>query len=67
MEYYLVNISSVELNFFNSSTTTEGTSAVSFTHLSPGRIYDITVTAVAGIFMNSSEQSEFATCKFNIP
>lgn len=66
MEHYVVNISNEELNFFNSSTTTEGTSRVSFTHLYPGRIYLITVSAVAGNFMNSSEPSAFATRKFNI-
>lgn len=65
LEHYVVNISDYEFHFLNGSSTTE--ERVSFNHLHPGRIYFITVTAVAGNFMNSSEPSAFATCMFNIP
>lgn len=64
-EHYVVNISNEELEYFYSNTTTVNTAH--FTDLYPGRIFVITVTAVAGNFTDTSEQSLFATCKFKTP
>ncbi|XP_068169430.1 receptor-type tyrosine-protein phosphatase eta-like [Antennarius striatus] len=58
-DHFVVNISNKELNYFLSSNTTD--TAVHFTDLFPGRMFVITVTAVAGTFRNSSDQSSFAT------
>lgn len=62
-EHYVVNISNDELKYFYSSKTIVNTAHL--TDLYPGRIFAITVTAVAGNFRDTSEQSSFATCKFN--
>ncbi|XP_034071781.1 receptor-type tyrosine-protein phosphatase eta isoform X8 [Gymnodraco acuticeps] len=56
-DHYVVNISN---KIYSNSTTTAGKQA-NFTDLFPGRLYDITVTAVAGNFSETSEQSSFAT------
>ncbi|KAK1887148.1 Receptor-type tyrosine-protein phosphatase eta [Dissostichus eleginoides] len=56
-DHYVVNISN---EIYSNSTTTAGMVA-DFTDLFPGRLYDITVTAVAGNFSETSEQSSFAT------
>ncbi|KAJ4938008.1 hypothetical protein JOQ06_002635, partial [Pogonophryne albipinna] len=56
-DHYVVNISN---QIYSNSTTTAGKEA-NFTDLFPGRLYDITVTAVAGNFSETSEQSSFAT------
>ncbi|XP_033997475.1 receptor-type tyrosine-protein phosphatase beta isoform X13 [Trematomus bernacchii] len=55
--HYVVNISN---EIYSNSTTTAGKEAT-FTDLFPGRLYNITVTAVAGNFRKTSEQSSFAT------
>ncbi|XP_039470652.1 receptor-type tyrosine-protein phosphatase eta isoform X2 [Oreochromis aureus] len=57
ISYYQVNISNE--NFTNSSQTVATTT--NFTSLKPGRLYNITVTAFAGIFWNTSDQVSFAT------
>lgn len=62
-EHYVVNISNEELGYFYSNITTVNTTH--FTGLHPGRMFAVTVTAVAGNFRDTSEQSSFATCKFN--
>uniref|UniRef100_UPI003AACB5E9 receptor-type tyrosine-protein phosphatase eta n=1 Tax=Centroberyx gerrardi TaxID=166262 RepID=UPI003AACB5E9 len=59
VDHYVVNISNEELMFLYNSTT--GLTTVSFSPLYPGRIYVITVTAVAGHFSNTSDQSTLAT------
>ncbi|XP_010764284.1 receptor-type tyrosine-protein phosphatase eta-like, partial [Notothenia coriiceps] len=56
-DHYVVNISNQN---DSNSTTTAGKEA-NFTDLFPGRLYDIKVTAVAGNFSETSEQSSFAT------
>uniref|UniRef100_A0AAZ1XKE4 protein-tyrosine-phosphatase n=1 Tax=Oreochromis aureus TaxID=47969 RepID=A0AAZ1XKE4_OREAU len=61
ISYYQVNISNE--NFTNSSQTVATTT--NFTSLKPGRLYNITVTAFAGIFWNTSDQVSFATGKPN--
>lgn len=61
-DHFMVNISNQELDYSNSSRTTNKTA--NFTNLHSGRIFVITVTAVAGNFSNSSEPSSFATSKF---
>lgn len=62
-ERYVVNISNKELNYFFSDVTT--VNKANFTNLDPGRIFVVTVTAVAGNFRETSEEASFATCKFN--
>ncbi|CAI5664706.1 unnamed protein product [Oreochromis niloticus] len=59
ISYYQVNISNENLVFTNSSQTVATTT--NFTYLKPGRLYNITVTAFAGIFWNTSDQVSFAT------
>ncbi|XP_025765267.1 titin [Oreochromis niloticus] len=59
ISYYQVNISNENLVFTNSSQTVATTT--SFTYLKPGRLYNITVTAFAGNFWNTSDQVSFAT------
>ncbi|XP_071395777.1 receptor-type tyrosine-protein phosphatase eta-like [Centroberyx affinis] len=59
VDHYVVNISNEEVRFLSSNTT--GLTTVSFSPLYPGRIYIITVTAVAGHFSNTSDQSTLAT------
>ncbi|XP_008298883.1 receptor-type tyrosine-protein phosphatase eta isoform X2 [Stegastes partitus] len=57
--HYVVNISNTNLMYSNSTQTEDQTAR--FTGLYPGRLFDITVTAVAGNFQNTSETSSFAT------
>nr|XP_024658913.1 titin isoform X10 [Maylandia zebra] len=59
ISYYQVKISNENLVFTNSSQTMATTT--SFTYLKPGRLYNITVTAFAGNFWNTSDQVSFAT------
>uniref|UniRef100_A0AAZ1XU35 Fibronectin type-III domain-containing protein n=1 Tax=Oreochromis aureus TaxID=47969 RepID=A0AAZ1XU35_OREAU len=59
ISYYQVNISNENLVFTNSSQTVATTT--NFTYLKPGRLYNITVTAFAGNFWNTSDQVSFAT------
>lgn len=63
-DHYVITISDISLMNLNSTTTTVTTAL--FTDLYPGRVFVITVTAVAGNFTSGSDQSLFATCKFNI-
>ncbi|KAM8750626.1 receptor-type tyrosine-protein phosphatase beta-like isoform 2-T2 [Acanthopagrus schlegelii] len=58
-EHYVVNISNQDLNSVNSSTTTNNTA--NFAGLLPGRLFFVTVTAVAGNFRNTSAQFPAAT------
>lgn len=60
---YMVNISNEELMYSRSNITTATTAY--FTGLRPGRTFVITVTAVAGNFTDTSDQSLFATRKFS--
>ncbi|XP_028263428.1 tenascin-X isoform X3 [Parambassis ranga] len=57
VDHYVVNITN--LDFINSIITKQNTAY--FSSLYPGRLFVITVTAVAGNLMNSSLQSSFAT------
>ncbi|XP_071005104.1 receptor-type tyrosine-protein phosphatase eta-like [Oncorhynchus clarkii lewisi] len=57
--YYSVNIFNAALNY-TSSNTTQTREAI-FTGLQPGRVYEVTVTAVAGNFRNQSAQVQLAT------
>ncbi|XP_029908872.1 receptor-type tyrosine-protein phosphatase eta-like isoform X2 [Myripristis murdjan] len=59
VDQYVVNIWNQDLMFLNNSTTYD--MSATFSDLSPGRIYNITVTAVAGQFNNASDQSSLAT------
>lgn len=61
-EHFMVNISNEELAYSNVSITTNKNA--NFANLIPGRMFVITVTAVAGNFSNSSEPSLFATSEF---
>lgn len=62
VDSYVVNISNADLDYSYSQTTT--VNMANFTSLNPGRVYDITVTAVAGSFYNTSVQTSHATRKF---
>ncbi|XP_069577895.1 receptor-type tyrosine-protein phosphatase eta-like [Brachyistius frenatus] len=55
VDYYLVTISNPNLTLKVNTTT------ANFDDLNPGRIFVITVTAVAGNFRNTSDESLFAT------
>ncbi len=59
VDKYMVNISNNEKNYFNSSTTED--TKDEFTDLHPGRIFNVTVTAIAGNFSETSDQFSFAT------
>ncbi|XP_070827425.1 receptor-type tyrosine-protein phosphatase eta-like [Chaetodon trifascialis] len=59
VDHYLVTISNVELEYTWSNITNLTTTH--FTGLHPGRIFVITVTAVAGNFSDTSDLSSFAT------
>lgn len=63
VDNYVVNISEISQKYSYINTTQ--VTAANFTGLYPGRIHVITVTAVAGNFTNQSDQSYFATGKFN--
>lgn len=62
VDHYVVNIS-IE-GSMNSNITTVTTAH--FSNLLPGRIFVITVTAVAGIFSETSAQTPIATGKFTL-
>uniref|UniRef100_A0A3Q1AWF7 protein-tyrosine-phosphatase n=1 Tax=Amphiprion ocellaris TaxID=80972 RepID=A0A3Q1AWF7_AMPOC len=59
VDHYVVNISNTNLTYSNFTQTADTTA--SFTDLYPGRIFAITVTAVAGNYDNLSNSSSFAT------
>ncbi|XP_026220775.1 receptor-type tyrosine-protein phosphatase beta-like isoform X28 [Anabas testudineus] len=59
VDYYMANISDINQKYLFSNTTQ--VTAASFSALYPGRVHVITVTAVAGSFTNTSDQSNFAT------
>ncbi|XP_034542618.1 tenascin-X-like isoform X4 [Notolabrus celidotus] len=59
VDHYVVKILNEALHFSNSSTRTE--TSFHFTGLKPGRVFNITVTAVAGQFSQTSDQASFAT------
>ncbi len=63
-DHYVVNISNEEVMMHMYSNITRVTAA-HLTNLQPGRIFDITVTAVAGNFFDTSDQYSAATGKFN--
>ncbi|XP_076026463.1 receptor-type tyrosine-protein phosphatase eta-like isoform X3 [Genypterus blacodes] len=60
VDHYEVNISNEELTYLTYNITTAVT-AVSFIALNPGRVYGIVVTAAAGPFTSTSDQSSIAT------
>lgn len=60
----MVNVTGMDLGSVYSNVTTESTAHI--TGLDPGRIFTITVTAVAGNVKETSEQYKFATSKFNV-
>nr|XP_029134862.1 LOW QUALITY PROTEIN: receptor-type tyrosine-protein phosphatase eta [Labrus bergylta] len=59
VDCYMVNISNDKLMYAISNKTKEATFL--FTGLHPGRVFNVTVTAVAGNFAETSDQSSFAT------
>ncbi|XP_045562202.1 receptor-type tyrosine-protein phosphatase eta isoform X3 [Salmo salar] len=59
VDYYIVNISNAALN--NTSSNTTQSREASFTGLQPGRVYEVTVTSVAGTFTNQSARVQLAT------
>ncbi|KAM9376093.1 receptor-type tyrosine-protein phosphatase beta-like [Pholidichthys leucotaenia] len=59
VDHYVVNITNTDVPY-NNFTETEHTTAL-FTHLYSGRLFVVTVTAVAGSFINTSDQFSFAT------
>ncbi|KAL7403339.1 hypothetical protein ABVT39_027926 [Epinephelus coioides] len=59
VDHYVVNISNEGLAYLYSNKTSVNTAHL--TGLHPGRIYFITVTSVAGNFMEVSDQASFAT------
>lgn len=63
VDHYIVDISNENLMYSDSDKT--NVTAAHITDLYPGRIFVITVTAVAGDFNNTSEQSSFATGELN--
>lgn len=62
VDNYVVTISNERHTLYN---TTAAFTTAFFTDLYPGRIFFITVTAVAGNFSEMSDQFSFATGKFN--
>lgn len=61
VDQYNVNISNAALSYTSSQTTQ--TTTASFTGLQSGRVYEVTVTAVAGHFSNRSATGQLATGK----
>ncbi|KAM9570347.1 receptor-type tyrosine-protein phosphatase eta isoform 4-T4 [Salvelinus alpinus] len=59
VDQYNVNISNAALSYTSSQTTQ--TTMASFTGLQSGRVYEVTVTAVAGQFRNQSATGQLAT------
>eukprot|EP00063_Salmo_salar_P005253 XP_013980088.1 PREDICTED: receptor-type tyrosine-protein phosphatase eta-like isoform X1 [Salmo salar] len=59
VDQYNVNISNAALSYTSSQTTQ--TTTASFTGLQSGRVYEVTVTAVAGHFSNRSATGQLAT------
>ncbi|MEQ2269292.1 hypothetical protein XENORESO_002466 [Xenotaenia resolanae] len=59
VDYYSVNISNQNLAYYNTSKTND--TMVIFSGLHPGRLFLITVTAVAGNLTSTSDQFSFAT------
>ncbi|XP_049429858.1 receptor-type tyrosine-protein phosphatase eta [Epinephelus fuscoguttatus] len=59
VDHYVVNISNEGLAYLYSNKTSVNTAHL--TGLHPGRIYSITVTSVAGNFMEVSDPTSFAT------
>ncbi|XP_035646574.1 receptor-type tyrosine-protein phosphatase eta isoform X2 [Oncorhynchus keta] len=59
VDQYNVNISNAALSYTSSQTTQ--TPMASFTGLQSGRVYEVTVTAVAGHFRNQSATGQLAT------
>ncbi|MEQ2228056.1 hypothetical protein ILYODFUR_004786, partial [Ilyodon furcidens] len=59
VDYYSVNISNQNLSYYNTSKTND--TMVMFSGLHPGRLFLITVTAVAGNLTSTSDQFSFAT------
>ncbi|XP_029524358.1 receptor-type tyrosine-protein phosphatase eta-like isoform X3 [Oncorhynchus nerka] len=59
VDQYNVNISNAALSYTSSQTTQ--TTMASFTGLQSGRVYEVTVTAVAGHFRNQSATGQLAT------
>ncbi|MED6257088.1 hypothetical protein ATANTOWER_009842 [Ataeniobius toweri] len=59
VDYYSVNISNQNVSYYNTSKTND--TMVIFSGLHPGRLFLITVTAVAGNLTNTSDQFSFAT------
>ncbi|XP_029607466.1 titin isoform X6 [Salmo trutta] len=59
VDSYIVNISNAALN--NTSSNTTQSRKASFTRLQPGRVYEVTVTSVAGTFTNQSARVQLAT------
>lgn len=64
VDSYVVNISEINRKYSHSNTTQ--LTVFSFSNLYPGRIHLITVTAIAGNFTNTSDQSYIATGKLNM-
>lgn len=64
-QYFRVNVTQADSGslFYNETKA----NTVDITGLSPGRIFAIAVSTVAGNFAEASEEHQFATGKFNIP
>lgn len=63
VDYYILNISNADVPYTKWTKTTANT--FNFTGLLPGRVFTVTVTAWVGVLATTSDQSSFATCKFN--
>lgn len=59
VDHYVVNISNADINYSNFTKTNNA--KAKFSNLHPGRVFNITVTAVAGDFTDTSEPFSFAT------
>nr|XP_046249269.1 receptor-type tyrosine-protein phosphatase beta-like isoform X6 [Scatophagus argus] len=60
-EHLVLKISNDDLKYSDNTTTPSTVTTARFAGLNPGRIFVITVTAVAGDFSNTSNQFAFAT------